>query len=66
MLLMEATDDGVGIQQTDVDNPKSLGLLGMQERAAMLGGQVAFKPNPGGGTAVTVQLPLNGKAGQNS
>jgi signal transduction histidine kinase len=37
----------------------------MQERAAMLGGAVAFDRNPGGGTRVTVQLPLNGKVRQN-
>jgi PAS domain S-box-containing protein len=65
ILVIEAADNGVGIQQKDMQNPKSLGLLGMQERAAMLGGAVAFDRNPGGGTRVTVQLPLNGKVRQN-
>jgi signal transduction histidine kinase len=64
ILVIEAADNGVGIQQKDVQNPKSLGLLGMQERAAMLGGAVTFDRNQGGGTRVTVQLPLNGKAEQ--
>ena len=59
ILVLEAADNGVGIQQKDLENPKSLGLLGMRERAAMLGGAVAFDRNPGGGTRVTVQLPLN-------
>jgi signal transduction histidine kinase len=64
ILVIDAADNGVGIQQKDVQNPKSLGLLGMQERAAMLGGAVTFDRNQGGGTRVTVQLPLNGKAEQ--
>jgi len=63
LLVIEATDNGIGIQPRDVQNPKSLGLLGMQERASMLGGVVTFDRNPGGGTRVTVRLPLNGKAG---
>jgi PAS domain S-box-containing protein len=66
ILVIEATDNGVGIQQKDIENPKSLGLLGMQERAAMLGGAIAFDRNAGGGTRVTVQLPLDGKASPNA
>jgi PAS domain S-box-containing protein len=60
VLVIKATDNGIGIEQKDIENPKSLGLLGMQERAAMLGGAVAFDRNVGGGTTVTVRLPLNG------
>jgi len=41
----------------DLTNLKSLGLLGMQERAALLGGDVSFAPQPGGGTVVTVRIP---------
>jgi signal transduction histidine kinase len=61
ILVIEATDNGVGIEQKDIENPNSLGLLGMKERAAMLGGAVAFDRNTSGGTTVRVQLPLNGK-----
>ena len=43
----------------DLKNPKSLGLLGMQERASLLGGGVSFAPRPGGGTVVTAWIPNN-------
>jgi PAS domain S-box-containing protein len=61
VLVIEATDNGVGIQQQDIENPESLGLVGMRERAAMLGGSVEFGRHAGGGTTVTVQLPMDGK-----
>jgi PAS domain S-box-containing protein len=60
-LELEAEDNGVGIKESDLANPKSLGLLGMQERAAILGGTVAFRGNSKDGTTVTVQIPLAGK-----
>jgi two-component system sensor histidine kinase UhpB len=57
-LRLEVSDDGVGIRQEDLDNPKSLGILGMQERVAILGGAIDFARNGGRGTAVTVRIPL--------
>lgn len=57
-LLVEVVDDGTGIREGDLANPRSLGLLGMQERAAILGGNVTFAGNPGKGTTVTIRLPL--------
>jgi signal transduction histidine kinase len=35
----------------------SLGLLGMRERAEMLGGRLQVDANPAGGTRVTATLP---------
>ena len=58
-LILEVSDNGVGIGQSAITNPKSLGLLGMQERAAMLGGEVRFKAM-GEGTTVSVQIPFKG------
>src|SRR6202034_1537867 len=39
---LEITDNGAGITQADLVEPLSLGLLGMQERARLLGGNVSF------------------------
>ncbi len=54
---LEIKDNGSGITRGDLDKPSSLGLLGMQERARLLGGNVSFARRLGGGTAVTVQIP---------
>ena len=60
-LTLEVSDNGVGIQKNAIANPNSLGLLGMRERAAMLGGEVRFTAL-GQGTMVSVQLPCHGMA----
>jgi signal transduction histidine kinase len=62
-VMLEVDDDGIGIQAGDIANPTSLGLLGMRERVAILGGQINFGPNEPRGTRVVVQIPINGKAG---
>jgi PAS domain S-box-containing protein len=61
-VLMQVTDDGIGIQHQDLTNPSSLGLLGMMERAEMLGGFTAFGRARPNGTIVTVSLPLKERA----
>jgi signal transduction histidine kinase len=58
---LEIRDNGQGMAGVDLTNVKSLGLLGMQERASLLGGGVLFAPRPGGGTVVTIRIP-NGPA----
>ena len=41
---------------------KGLGLLGVQERAHLLGGTFAVQSAPGRGTVITVEIPLKGGA----
>jgi two-component system, NarL family, sensor histidine kinase UhpB len=36
----------------------SLGILGMRERALLLGGELTIRGVPGYGTSVTVRLPV--------
>jgi len=54
-------DDGVGFQpSTLAEHPATasrLGLLGMQERARLLGGVLSIDSTPGHGTKVTVNVP---------
>ena len=52
------SDDGVGISEEQIRNPKSLGLLGMRERAMIYGGSVTVTGQPGGGTTVKVRMPI--------
>jgi signal transduction histidine kinase len=48
-------DDGRGFR---TPRPNGLGLIGMQERAESLGGNVTINSEPGQGTIIEVALPL--------
>lgn len=57
-VMLEAQDNGKGISESEIANPKSLGLLGMRERVLLFGGEVKISGIPGKGTTVTVRIPL--------
>lgn len=57
-LLLEVTDNGVGIPNGATSARTSLGLLGMQERALRLGGAVDISGSAGKGTRVSVSIPM--------
>ena len=57
LLEMTVADNGRGITQAEERASTSLGLLGLRERAAMLGGTVTIAGAPGEGTTITVRLP---------
>jgi signal transduction histidine kinase len=58
-IILEVTDNGRGIAPDEIVNTRSMGLLGMKERAALLGGEFHIGPrHPGHGTQVTVAIPL--------
>ncbi|MDH5589534.1 MAG: PAS domain S-box protein [Gemmatimonadota bacterium] len=60
------TDNGRGFTQAMVDGGGGgLGLVGMQERALMLGGHVTIDSVPGQGTSVRVELPTKAAEAQN-
>ena len=59
-LILSIRDDGRGITESQLADPRSLGLLGMQERALLLGGKVDIRSVSAGGTLVEVCLPLAG------
>jgi signal transduction histidine kinase len=54
---LEVVDNGVGIAQADLNGKKSLGLLGMHERALLFGGEVKITGAGGEGTRVRVTIP---------
>lgn len=57
-LLLEVRDDGRGIRQEQTESRSSLGLIGMRERAAVMGGSVHFEGIEGRGTIVSVRIPV--------
>ena len=59
-VILEILDDGLGF---DVDTGKSkggLGLRGMEERAAKMGGTLSIQAGPGRGTLIRVCVPVAG------
>jgi signal transduction histidine kinase/HAMP domain-containing protein len=65
MLQVSIEDDGVGIRSDwhdGADGHRPLGLLGMQERAVLIGGTLTIEPGAPQGTRVTLRVPLSGNA----
>jgi signal transduction histidine kinase len=67
-LTLEVQDDGVGFEMNAQGAPlraAGLGLLGMRERAGMLGGALQIVSAPGHGATVRVELPVSPLPPQN-
>jgi len=56
-LVVTVTDNGRGFQ-LDSARKEGLGLLGMEERARLMGGNLGISTEPSDGTSVSVRLPL--------
>jgi PAS domain S-box-containing protein len=56
-ILLIVEDDGIGFDTSLVRNNGRLGLLGMQERAEMLGGTLLIESTPGSGTTLVAEIP---------
>lgn len=57
-LFLKVEDDGKGIPKESIIDPKSFGLIGMQERASIFEGTVNISSSKGKGTTVTLKIPL--------
>lgn len=57
-LTLEIHDDGKGIDLFDIQGSKSLGLIGMLERAESMNGKVEFRRDRALGTSVILTIPL--------
>jgi PAS domain S-box-containing protein len=63
-LVLQVTDDGRGIDERELRNPRSMGILGMRERAISCGGTLEVRRGAGGGTDVVLTVPYD-DAGEN-
>lgn len=59
-VVARVSDEGRGFDPSMVaDEERGLGLIGMQERAAMIGGRLYIDSTPGEGTRVRVVVPVH-------
>ena len=58
-LLLVVSDDGVDMTDAALQRSGSFGLLGLRERAQMLGGEVTIGKRAGGGTRLSVRVPAH-------
>jgi PAS domain S-box-containing protein len=56
-LCLDVRDNGKGISEEQLSAGRSLGILGMRERALLLGGELAISGASGKGTTVRVRIP---------
>jgi signal transduction histidine kinase len=60
---MKIVDDGNGFELAEVERRahegRGFGLMGMRERAVLVGGRLRITSSPNQGTSIEVSLPLN-------
>jgi len=61
VMILKIRDNGTGIKPEQIKDFKSFGIIGMKERALILGGEVSIEGMAGKGTEVKVEMPLNNK-----
>lgn len=62
-LALSIRDNGRGFDRARLTEADALGLVGMQERAAIVGGEFSLDTHPGRGTWIRVRLPVSGEGG---
>ncbi len=60
-LVLDIRDDGKGFDTSLLNEKRTLGILGMEERSLMMGGKYVIESEPGKGTTVKVTVPLKRK-----
>jgi PAS domain S-box-containing protein len=59
-LSLAVEDNGQGFEPGELSSSRGLGVLGMRERAELIGGTLAIRSRPGEGTSVRLTVPLSG------
>lgn len=57
-LLLTITDNGIGMDLQEMKHTKTMGIVGMRERAMMMGGVFSVEGRPDKGTVISVAIPL--------
>jgi PAS domain S-box-containing protein len=61
-VVLTVADNGRGLDDGALQRPGSFGLLGLRERAGMLAGTLDVRARPGGGTLLTMRVPIRPSA----
>jgi len=57
-LLLSVEDDGRGLAPEQLGESKGLGVIGMRERASLIGGTLSIGAGAGGGVRIELRIPL--------
>jgi PAS domain S-box-containing protein len=57
-VVLEVRDDGIGIDEGSINNPRSYGLMGIRERVLTWGGSMEITGEHNKGTTIIVRIPL--------
>jgi signal transduction histidine kinase len=56
--MLEICDDGIGIVESKMTSPESLGIVGMRERVEGLGGNIRITSEVGHGTTIALRVGI--------
>ncbi len=56
-VLLTVRDNGLGFSPEEPRDPNSFGIIGLRERAYLVGGEIAIESAPGSGTRVELRMP---------
>ncbi len=62
-VVLQVLDNGIGITDEQVQDPRAFGLIGMQERIQRVGGSIKIARRLEGGTRVIVEVPIASEYG---
>ena len=54
---ISVADNGNGFSIKEIENKKTMGIMGMKERAEIFGGKLDIESSPGNGTKIILSLP---------
>jgi len=60
-LRLVVADDGTGMRKVTNSMRPSFGMAGMQERISTLGGQMKVESHKGGGTRISITVPMSSR-----
>jgi signal transduction histidine kinase len=58
-IVLTVVDDGIGFHPGAVKGRGGLGLIGMEERARLVKGQLTVNSQPGKGARIALRIPVN-------